>query len=645
MLLAVVTMANNYKLGYQLLPNPAHSPTDYTNTSNNNLVLENLHQSLNRHIDNVNPITASYSSSATTLSSNTTSDVSAASAATANKNICSTTDSHQQHNSSQEKKKCIDLQTSNNNNNNNNTNSLNLMDPTTNNNSNNDELHLNGNLQKTHCCMPPISISSSVSSSAVTALQSTTDLAREQWYVHHAHHTPTHPHQQLADEFVMYAPALPSSSSASSIGKFGIESTTESYLNSRYNVNVKGVRHERASSFFDIPAVTHPYCYRFPSSPPAGILKKNDDDSNFCNNNGVSSSLQFGQHYHNTKTEHPDSTTTHLTNHHPHTTHPHVHHHHHHSHHPHAQSTNLHHHQHAHLSPHSSAFKFSHSPSVYHHQYNGQTPTAYGLRTTAEITTSSLALAPVSTTAEVDIKYENPYNSAISSTYTLRPGSGVDSSTAVSSTDTDFKLESLYASNNNITTSHTVSQRRGSLQLWQFLVALLDEPTTNSSCIAWTGRGMEFKLIEPEEVARRWGIQKNRPAMNYDKLSRSLRYYYEKGIMQKVNGERYVYRFVCDPEALFNMAYGHLGNSATAAKGDHQQHHHQQQQHLHHHHHNLLASPTSATKTNVDSSLISRDAITTSSSLEEEANRERSSLSLSHVTGAKHHEQLFYGKF
>lgn len=47
---------------------------------------------------------------------------------------------------------------------------------------------------------------------------------------------------------------------------------------------------------------------------------------------------------------------------------------------------------------------------------------------------------------------------------------------------------------------------------------------------------MEFKLVEPEEVARRWGLQKNRPAMNYDKLSRSLRYYYEKGIMQKVAG-------------------------------------------------------------------------------------------------------------
>lgn len=63
-------------------------------------------------------------------------------------------------------------------------------------------------------------------------------------------------------------------------------------------------------------------------------------------------------------------------------------------------------------------------------------------------------------------------------------------------------------------------------------------------------------------MARRWGVQKNRPAMNYDKLSRSLRYYYEKGIMQKVAGERYVYKFVCDPEALFNMAYGTGASSA-----------------------------------------------------------------------------------
>uniref|UniRef100_A0A8C4QGD6 ETS variant transcription factor 1 n=1 Tax=Eptatretus burgeri TaxID=7764 RepID=A0A8C4QGD6_EPTBU len=50
--------------------------------------------------------------------------------------------------------------------------------------------------------------------------------------------------------------------------------------------------------------------------------------------------------------------------------------------------------------------------------------------------------------------------------------------------------------------------RRGSLQLWQFLLALLENPT-NVHLISWTGRGLEFKLLEPEEVARRWGLQKN----------------------------------------------------------------------------------------------------------------------------------------
>lgn len=102
------------------------------------------------------------------------------------------------------------------------------------------------------------------------------------------------------------------------------------------------------------------------------------------------------------------------------------------------------------------------------------------------------------------------------------------------------------------------STRRGTLQLWQFLVALLEEPS-NSNFITWTGRGLEFKLLDPEEVARRWGKMKNRPAMNYDKLSRSLRYYYEKGIMSKVAGERYVYKFVlCEPRTFNAHHLNHL---------------------------------------------------------------------------------------
>ncbi|CAB4055971.1 unnamed protein product [Lepeophtheirus salmonis] len=43
--------------------------------------------------------------------------------------------------------------------------------------------------------------------------------------------------------------------------------------------------------------------------------------------------------------------------------------------------------------------------------------------------------------------------------------------------------------------------------------------------------------------ARRWGERKSKPNMNYDKLSRALRYYYDKNIMTKVHGKRYAYKF------------------------------------------------------------------------------------------------------
>lgn len=82
----------------------------------------------------------------------------------------------------------------------------------------------------------------------------------------------------------------------------------------------------------------------------------------------------------------------------------------------------------------------------------------------------------------------------------------------------------------------------GQIQLWQFLLELLSDPK-NSTCIAWEGANGEFKLVDPDEVARKWGERKNKPNMNYDKLSRALRYYYDKNIMTKIHGKRYAYKF------------------------------------------------------------------------------------------------------
>uniref|UniRef100_A0A672QWJ4 ETS domain-containing protein n=1 Tax=Sinocyclocheilus grahami TaxID=75366 RepID=A0A672QWJ4_SINGR len=82
----------------------------------------------------------------------------------------------------------------------------------------------------------------------------------------------------------------------------------------------------------------------------------------------------------------------------------------------------------------------------------------------------------------------------------------------------------------------------GQIQLWQFLLELLSN-SSNSSCITWEGTNGEFKMTDPDEVARRWGERKSKPNMNYDKLSRALRYYYDKNIMTKVHGKRYAYKF------------------------------------------------------------------------------------------------------
>uniref|UniRef100_A0A914WMZ5 ETS domain-containing protein n=1 Tax=Plectus sambesii TaxID=2011161 RepID=A0A914WMZ5_9BILA len=92
------------------------------------------------------------------------------------------------------------------------------------------------------------------------------------------------------------------------------------------------------------------------------------------------------------------------------------------------------------------------------------------------------------------------------------------------------------------TSSRLASAGSGQIQLWQFLLELLSD-SRNADSITWEGTNGEFKLVDPDDVARRWGERKSKPNMNYDKMSRALRYYYDKNIMCKVHGKRYAYKF------------------------------------------------------------------------------------------------------
>ncbi|XP_066279751.1 GA-binding protein alpha chain-like isoform X4 [Branchiostoma lanceolatum] len=105
----------------------------------------------------------------------------------------------------------------------------------------------------------------------------------------------------------------------------------------------------------------------------------------------------------------------------------------------------------------------------------------------------------------------------------------------------------------------------GQIQLWQFLLELLTDKDSRD-VISWVGENGEFKLNQPEVVAQKWGMRKNKPAMNYEKLSRALRYYYDGDMIAKVHGKRFVYKFVCDLKQLLGYSAGELSRLVSEAE-------------------------------------------------------------------------------
>ncbi|XP_076451016.1 uncharacterized protein LOC143286936 [Babylonia areolata] len=80
------------------------------------------------------------------------------------------------------------------------------------------------------------------------------------------------------------------------------------------------------------------------------------------------------------------------------------------------------------------------------------------------------------------------------------------------------------------------------IRLWEFLKELLEDGDPSMKWLDQS-RGI-FKIEDSNRVARLWGSRKNHPAMNYDKLSRSVRQYYKKGIIKKTaQSRRLVYQF------------------------------------------------------------------------------------------------------
>ncbi|EDV21834.1 uncharacterized protein TRIADDRAFT_29770, partial [Trichoplax adhaerens] len=86
--------------------------------------------------------------------------------------------------------------------------------------------------------------------------------------------------------------------------------------------------------------------------------------------------------------------------------------------------------------------------------------------------------------------------------------------------------------------------------LWQFLITLLED-SRYKDIISWIDKKERiFKLRNPTAIAHLWGYHKNNDTMNYEKLSRGLRYYYTKGILAKVPRQRLCYQFLDDTDKI-----------------------------------------------------------------------------------------------
>ena len=79
-------------------------------------------------------------------------------------------------------------------------------------------------------------------------------------------------------------------------------------------------------------------------------------------------------------------------------------------------------------------------------------------------------------------------------------------------------------------------------QLYEFILKVLNNPI-NQHILSWKDKSKGiFYINDTKAFARLWGLHRNSDNMSYEKLSRAMRYYYRRNILEQIKGRR-LYKF------------------------------------------------------------------------------------------------------
>uniref|UniRef100_A0AC35UEC0 ETS domain-containing protein n=1 Tax=Rhabditophanes sp. KR3021 TaxID=114890 RepID=A0AC35UEC0_9BILA len=128
---------------------------------------------------------------------------------------------------------------------------------------------------------------------------------------------------------------------------------------------------------------------------------------------------------------------------------------------------------------------------------------------------------------------------------TNSPPSSLDTTPVSSATNSSPEQTTSSSTSENLSETETPKKKKQpTIHLHKFIRELLNSGQ-HTDAVEWSDKSNgEFRFLDEKKIAQAWGERKGNPNMNYEKLTRGIRYYYNRKLVIKVSGVKHTYRFL-----------------------------------------------------------------------------------------------------